>query len=288
MRAACTAVTRSHLARARVLGESLRRHAPGVPLFALVVDACAGVPARPDDPFTCVAPEELGLENWRRLRFHHPASSLVPALKPAVLAHLLERRGVSRALYLDSDLLLTGDLAPEFAALETASVLLSPHCVSPAQPPAGAREMSVLRSGVYNTGLVGVAGDAGGRAFLDFWWERCARACFDRQEQGYFNDQRWVDLARGLGYPVVEERIPREALYVADELFFTGTAAEITPIRSVDRIAVGSGARGPLTESLQRAFFDVIERRAPDAHGWLTFVGPRAASREPLSATSAR
>jgi branched-chain amino acid aminotransferase len=97
-----------------------------------------------------------------------------------------------------------------------------------------------------------------------------------------------MTLARGLGYPVVEERIPREALYVADELFFTGTAAEITPIRSVDRIAVGSGARGPLTESLQRAFFDVIERRAPDAHGWLTFVGPRAAAREPLSATSAR
>jgi branched-chain amino acid aminotransferase len=79
-------------------------------------------------------------------------------------------------------------------------------------------------------------------------------------------------LARKLGIPVVEERMPRELLYVADEVFFTGTAAEITPIRSVDRITVGRGARGPVTQALQRAFFDVIECRAPDEFGWLTYV----------------
>jgi len=79
-------------------------------------------------------------------------------------------------------------------------------------------------------------------------------------------------LARRLDIPVVQEPIPREMLYLADELFFTGTAAEITPIRSVDRITIGSGKRGPLTESLQRAFFDVIECRVPDEFGWLTYV----------------
>ena len=61
-------------------------------------------------------------------------------------------------------------------------------------------------------------------------------------------------------------------LYLADELFFTGTAAEITPIRSVDKIKVGKGARGPVTEALQKAFFDVIEGRVKDEFGWLTFV----------------
>jgi len=81
-----------------------------------------------------------------------------------------------------------------------------------------------------------------------------------------------IMLARKLGIPVVEERMPRELLYVADEAFFTGTAAEITPIRSVDRITVGRGARGPITEALQRAFFDVIECRVPDEFGWLTYV----------------
>jgi branched-chain amino acid aminotransferase len=61
-------------------------------------------------------------------------------------------------------------------------------------------------------------------------------------------------------------------LYLADELFFTGTAAEITPIRSVDRQKVGAGARGPVTAALQKAFFDVIECREGDEHGWLTLV----------------
>jgi branched-chain amino acid aminotransferase len=81
-----------------------------------------------------------------------------------------------------------------------------------------------------------------------------------------------IVLARGLGIPVKEERLPREMLYLVDELFFTGTAAEISPIRSVDKIVIGRGARGPITERLQKAFFDVVECRVPDEHGWLTFV----------------
>jgi branched-chain amino acid aminotransferase len=81
-----------------------------------------------------------------------------------------------------------------------------------------------------------------------------------------------VRLARRLGLPLVQEPIPREMLYLADELFFTGTAAEITPIRSVDKITIGQGKRGPITEALQKAFFDVIECRVPDEFSWLTFV----------------
>jgi branched-chain amino acid aminotransferase len=81
-----------------------------------------------------------------------------------------------------------------------------------------------------------------------------------------------ITLARGLGIPVEEKALPREMLYLADELFFTGTAAEITPIRSVDRQKVGTGSRGPVTAALQKAFFDVIECRSEDEHAWLTFV----------------
>jgi branched-chain amino acid aminotransferase len=79
-------------------------------------------------------------------------------------------------------------------------------------------------------------------------------------------------LAKRLGIPVTQERMPREMLYLADEVFFTGTAAEITPIRSVDQLQVGGGRRGPVTKRLQDAFFDVIECRVPDEHGWLTFL----------------
>lgn len=80
-----------------------------------------------------------------------------------------------------------------------------------------------------------------------------------------------ITLALDRGYEVVETRIPRESLYIADELFFTGTAAEVTPIRSVDKYRIGTGRRGPITEELQQAFFDVV-RKGDDPHGWLSFV----------------
>lgn len=84
-----------------------------------------------------------------------------------------------------------------------------------------------------------------------------------------------VQLAQSLGIPLAEAIIPRELLYIADEVFFTGTAAEITPIRSVDRIPVGQGRRGAITERLQREFFGIVNGTAPDRYGWLTPVGTR-------------
>ena len=81
-------------------------------------------------------------------------------------------------------------------------------------------------------------------------------------------------LAADLGLTVREEQIPREALYIADEVFLTGTAAEITPITSIDRIPVGNGTVGAVTRQLQEAFFDIIEGRARDRHGWLFPIEP--------------
>ena len=79
-------------------------------------------------------------------------------------------------------------------------------------------------------------------------------------------------LFRDMGVKVVEDTIPREMLYVADEVFFTGSAAEVTPIRSIDKIVIGDGKRGPLTGKVQAAFFDVIDGKREDTWGWLTFV----------------
>lgn len=84
-----------------------------------------------------------------------------------------------------------------------------------------------------------------------------------------------MTLAEELGVEVREELIPRELLYIADELFFCGTAAEITPIRSVDGIVVGEGRRGPITDQLMKKFFEIVEGRTPDRHGWLTPVNQR-------------
>lgn len=81
-----------------------------------------------------------------------------------------------------------------------------------------------------------------------------------------------LEIAREMGIPVREQHVPREALYIADELFFTGTASEVTPIRSVDRIEVGDGKAGPVTLRLQKAFLDLVKGRTEDRRGWLTPV----------------
>ncbi len=79
-----------------------------------------------------------------------------------------------------------------------------------------------------------------------------------------------ITCIRDLGIPFVEEMLAREILYIADEVFFTGSAAEITPIRSIDKITIGSGKAGPISKKLQSYFFDIIEGRREDKHNWLT------------------
>ena len=93
-----------------------------------------------------------------------------------------------------------------------------------------------------------------------------------------------ITLARDLGYRVSEEMIPREMLYIADELFFGGTAVEITPVRSVDKVKVGAGRRGPVTEAIQRRFLGIVNGHSPDTHRWLTYVEPARAAQEPAAA----
>jgi len=86
-----------------------------------------------------------------------------------------------------------------------------------------------------------------------------------------------LTLARDSAIPVIETLVPREMLYIADEVFFSGTAAEITPIRSIDRMVIGKGRRGPVTEQLQNEYFGVIKGTRPDRYGWLSPVYAAAA-----------
>jgi branched-chain amino acid aminotransferase len=97
-----------------------------------------------------------------------------------------------------------------------------------------------------------------------------------------------LKIARELGLEVVETLIPREMLYVADEIFFSGTAAEITPVRSIDRIPVGSGRRGPITERIQKEFFAYIAGDIPDRYGWFTPVYAERAAEARKPALAAR
>jgi branched-chain amino acid aminotransferase len=86
-----------------------------------------------------------------------------------------------------------------------------------------------------------------------------------------------ITLAGDLGIRVIEQVIPREMLYISDEVFFTGSAAEITPIRSIDKIQIGCGTRGPVTQKLQERFFGILDCEVEDTHNWLTFVYKKTA-----------
>jgi branched-chain amino acid aminotransferase len=92
-----------------------------------------------------------------------------------------------------------------------------------------------------------------------------------------------IRIAHELGIPLVQQMVPREMLYISDEVFFTGTAAEITPIRSVDKITVNQGAVGPITKAVRKEFFGVIEGRIEDKYGWLTPVPVRNKKSEPVT-----
>ena len=90
-----------------------------------------------------------------------------------------------------------------------------------------------------------------------------------------------IKICERMGIPVLERAIPREMLYIADEVFFTGTAAEITPIRSVDKVQVGAGKRGPLTTEIQKRFFDIITGEVEDEFDWFTWVETSKAASQP-------
>jgi branched-chain amino acid aminotransferase len=88
-----------------------------------------------------------------------------------------------------------------------------------------------------------------------------------------------IKFAQSAGLEVIEQNIPRELLYIADELFLTGTAAEVTPVRSVDRITIGEGKRGPITERLQKLFFGLFDGTTADRWGWLEPIGEPSGGR---------
>jgi branched-chain amino acid aminotransferase len=88
-------------------------------------------------------------------------------------------------------------------------------------------------------------------------------------------------VARDAGFPVCEQDLPREMLYSADEVFITGTATEVAPVRSVDRIQIGNGARGPITTQIQQRYLDLIHGVSDDPYGWLTYVRAERAAKQP-------
>ena len=188
-----TVATCSHLAFARVLGASLAEHHPELRLQLLLTDEPRdGLPAA-DEPFTTVSLPELGLPDLPSTCFRLGAHELATLGKPLLLRHLLDQ-GHPSALYLDADMLVTGDLAPLLDGVRRHALVLTPHLLEPQAPE---RELYVLRAGAYNAGVIGASDRPELRRFLHWWQHRtCTQPGIDL-ERGLHNDQGWLDLAPG-------------------------------------------------------------------------------------------
>lgn len=192
---ACTIISRNYLSHARVLAQSYLEHHPGDDFFLLVVD---GLPDGVDAGagMHVVDSEALGCPYYRELCFKYDVTELCTATKPTLLRFLFDRIGATALFYLDPDILVMRPLTEARAALEQASLLLTPHLLEPlpldGQKPT---EMDILACGAYNLGFLGLRNCQESRAFLDWWEERLRDGCLLDPGGRHFVDQKWVDYA---------------------------------------------------------------------------------------------
>ena len=194
---ACTIVSRNYLSHARVLAESFVRHEPDGRFYLLVVDKLpAGVEL--PDYITLVQPEELGLPYFYELCFKYDVTELSTAVKPTMLAHLMQERGERRLAYLDPDILVQRPMTELHAAMRRAAIVLVPHVLDPI-PLDGHRpnEQDILMAGSYNLGFLALREHEDTRRLLAWWEERLRDLCRVNPAEGLMTDQRWIDLAPG-------------------------------------------------------------------------------------------
>lgn len=196
--AVCTIVAKNYLGMARVCCGSFLRHHPGARAFVLLADRAEGLVDSAREPFELLTVEELGIEGFPALAFQYDVLELSTALKPAFLRHLLERRGVSRLVYLDPDVEVFSPMTELGTALEESDIVLTPHVLSPLRDD-GRRpnENDLLVAGVYNLGFLALRRSAPSLDLLHWWESRLKEGAFSDPARGLFTDQKWMNLAPG-------------------------------------------------------------------------------------------
>ena len=201
--ALCTVVSKNHLPYARTLAASFRQYHPGAPMFVLLADQIDGYFAPEREPFDVIELSALRIPNLRRFCFQYNIAELNCAAKPYLLQYLLEKRGVSKLLYLDSDILVLGDLAEVQDLLDTHAILLTPHLIQEVEDDhRKPGEKHILESGVYNAGFIGVRNHSAAIRFVAWWSQRVYTGCIADPRIGLFVDQRWLDLVPGMFHGV--------------------------------------------------------------------------------------
>ena len=195
--AACTIVDKRQLAHARVTAGSFARHNPGIPFFTGLADRVDGAYDPAAEPFTTIELAALGLPAEAGMPFRLADDELAYATTPFLIEHLLDR-GYDRVLFFKRESLVTGDHAASLELLEDASIVLTPHLLTPLAGEESERELDVLLAGTYNVGFLGIAESPAARAMLRWWQERLREHCRHDVMGGLHFEQRWVDLVPGM------------------------------------------------------------------------------------------
>ncbi|MDG1287223.1 MAG: hypothetical protein P8P30_06610 [Rickettsiales bacterium] len=195
-RAIFTSCATNYIPKARVLAESVKQFHPEIDVFVLLADTPPQNLSLENEAFdTLVAAKDLDIENFDRWIFGHRIVEACTAVKPFMLRHLLEQ-GYDEVIYFDPDIAIFTTLEPIFDGFKKGSVLLTPHINEPEATTEAIKdnELNSLKHGLYNFGFVAVKNDETGRAYADWWAERCYFRCFDDIAGGNFTDQKWNDL----------------------------------------------------------------------------------------------
>ena len=231
--AACTIIAKNYLPMARVLYESWNAFHPDCPLYVLLLDSPWGFFDPDAEPFQSVLVPELDIPNLNSFLFKYALLEASTAVKPYFLNYLFRRYSMDKLLYLDPDILILHSLDELKHSLDDASVLLTPHLLSPL-PTDGHRqtEQDILKSGTYNLGFLGLRNIPASQQFLRWWCDKLYHYCIVAIEDGLFVDQKWMDLVPGMfdgvrilrdpGYNVAYWNLHERSVSVADSISVNG------------------------------------------------------------------
>lgn len=195
-------VAKNYLPRVRVLAASLREHHPELQLQVLLCDQLDGEIDPSNEPFQLVQPNVLELKNLQQFCFRYDLRQRCSALKPFFLEYLLDQQHAA-VLFLDPDMLVTAPLTTLLEPLANMPILLTPHLLhATGDAQCLQREMEILRAGIFNAGVIGVAESSVARCFLTWWKQRLHCHTQDSIAEGMYYDQRWLDLVPSLFRPV--------------------------------------------------------------------------------------
>jgi hypothetical protein len=194
----CTTVSKNYLAYARCLTDSFLAHHPDGQVFVLLVDEVKAAFDPQQERFTTILAKDLGLPDFNSLAFRYFVFELNTALKPFFFEYLFKTYGCQKLFYFDPDIQFHQPIDELLALLDSANILLLPHLTGFLEDNYQPDEISILRSGIYNLGFIGLSNRPETAAFLSWWQRKLRKYCTGEQDKGLFLDQRWVDLAPGL------------------------------------------------------------------------------------------